>query len=141
MAKPKSPTKEHERLARLLEIARALPEAVVEPKGDHATFTVRKKVFAYYLRNHHGDGIVSVCFRAEPGANRDLVAADPERFYLPAYIGARGWGALRLDRGKVSWSEVEQLVSDSYRLAAPKRLAASLHAEPVRPAPKRATKR
>jgi phosphoribosylglycinamide formyltransferase-1 len=113
-------------LARLTKVALALPEAACERMGDHATFTVRKKVFAYFLNDHHGDGIVSVCFRAEPGVNGDLVAAYPDRFYLPAYIGPRGWGAVRLDRGKVDWAEVATLMTDSYRLAAPKRLIGQL---------------
>jgi hypothetical protein len=49
------------RLARLTEICLALPEASRRDSGSHATFLVRKKTFAYYLENHHGDGIVSVC--------------------------------------------------------------------------------
>ena len=52
-----------------------------------------------------------------------MIAHDPERFYLPAYIGPKGWVALRLDRGEVDWEEVGRLVVDSYRLVAPKRLA------------------
>jgi hypothetical protein len=55
-----------------------------------------------------------------------LVAAQPERFYLPAYIGPRGWVALRLDRGKIDWEEVGELVTGSYRLIAPKRLLKDL---------------
>jgi len=46
----------------------------------------------------------------------------PARFYLPAYIGPRGWIALRLDTGKVDWDEVAELVMGSYRLIAPKRM-------------------
>jgi predicted DNA-binding protein (MmcQ/YjbR family) len=100
----------------------ALPEAVRADHGSHATFTVRKKVFAYFLNDHHGDGIVSVCTRAFPGENRKLIEAHPKKFYLPAYIGPRGWVGLRLDRGKVDWDEVRDLVTASYLQAAPKRL-------------------
>jgi hypothetical protein len=53
--------------------------------GKHAAFAVRNKTFAYYLDDHHGDGIVSVVCKVEPGANDALVAADVRRFYLPAY--------------------------------------------------------
>jgi phosphoribosylglycinamide formyltransferase-1 len=88
---------------------------------------IRKKVFAWFLNDHHGDGIVSVACKALPGDNTVLAAAQPERFYLPAYMGPRGWIALRLDRGKVDWEEVAELVAGSYRLLAPKRLAALLH--------------
>ena len=117
------PSQEDPRLARLTEICLALPEASRRDSGSHATFLVRKMTFAYYLHNHHGDGIVSVCCKTPLGENRDMIALDPERFYMPAYIGPRGWVALRLDRGEVDWEEVGRLVIDSYRLVAPKRLA------------------
>jgi hypothetical protein len=89
------------RLARLTRICKALPEAARRDSGSHATFLVRKKIFAYFLNDHHGDGIVSVACKALPGDNTALASAQPARFYLPAYIGPRGWIALRLDRGKV----------------------------------------
>jgi hypothetical protein len=114
---------EDRRLARLTRICLALPEAAREDAGDHAAFLVRGKKFAYYLDNHHGDGIVAVCCRAVPGDNELLVASDPARFYRPAYIGPRGWVGLRLDGARIEWGEVAELVTDSYRLAAPKRLA------------------
>ena len=95
-------------------------------EGSHASFLVRKKTFAYYLDNHHGDGIVAACFKVALGGNADLVASDPARFYLPAYIGPRGWVALRLDVGDIDWEEVAGLAADSFRLAAPKKLAAQI---------------
>lgn len=110
-------------LDRLSKICLALPEATVERTGDHATFKVRKKVFAYFLDNHHGDGIVSVCFKTRLGEHQDLARAQPERFYIPAYIGPRGWAGLRLDRGRVNWSEVEAFVRSSYAAVAPKTLS------------------
>jgi hypothetical protein len=110
------------RLVRLTKICLALPEAARRDSGSHAAFLVRKSTFAYFLNDHHGDGIVSVACKAFPGDNTALVAAQPARFYLPAYIGPRGWIALRLDRGKVDWDEVAELVVGSYRLTAPKRL-------------------
>jgi predicted DNA-binding protein (MmcQ/YjbR family) len=115
---------EDRRLVRLTKICLALPEASCERSGSHAAFRVRKKVFAYYLDNHHGDGIVAVCFKAASGQNAEMAAVDPTRFYLPAYIGPRGWAGLRLDVGALDWEEVAELVVDSYRLVAPKRLAA-----------------
>ena len=111
------------RLARLMKICLALPEAIQEPAARHAAFLVRKHVFAYYLNDHHGDGIISVCCKVLPGDNEALIAAHPERFYMPAYIGPRGWVALRLDVGGLDWNEVAELVVGSYQLIAPKRLA------------------
>jgi hypothetical protein len=113
-------------LRRLSRICLALPEAVGEHHTSHAIFRVRSRVFAYYLHDHHGDGIVAVGCRTARGENKDWVAADRSRFYLPAYIGARGWVGLRLDVAPVDWLQVSQFVVESYRLAAPKRLAAQV---------------
>ena len=115
-------------LRKLASICLRLPGAERESLGDHADFRVRGKVFAYFLDNHHGDGIVSVCCRSQLGENVDRVSRDPDKYYLPAYIGPRGWFGLRLDRGPVDWSEVENIVENSYRLAAPKSLVKALDA-------------
>ena len=110
-------------LPRLTTLCLALPEAACERQGSHATFRVRKKVFSYFLDDHHGDGIVSVCVKALPGDHTALIASDPVKFYAPAYIGPRGWVGLRLDRGKVDWDEVNEMLIGSYLQTAPKKLA------------------
>jgi predicted DNA-binding protein (MmcQ/YjbR family) len=122
---PNSQAKAREdfRLARITELCRALPESDRSLRGDHADFRVRQRVFAYFLNNHHGDGIVSICCKSELGKNVDRASSDPERFYLPAYIGARGWFGLRLDRGPIDWREVANILELSYCLVAPKVLA------------------
>ena len=127
MAKPRMPKRstEDKRLSRLTEIALALPEAQRQIYGSHAQFLVRKKTFAYFLDNHHGDGIVAVTCKVLPGENKALAEAQPDRFYLPAYIASRGWVALRLDRGKIDWAEVKELLRSSYAMIAPKRLRTS----------------
>lgn len=114
---------EDPRLSRLTKIALALPGTARELHGSHAAFLVRKKKFGYFLDNHHGDGIVAVTCKVMPGDNTTLVAAQPKRFYLPAYVGPRGWVALRLDIGKIDWDEVRELLVCSYQLTAPKKLA------------------
>jgi len=124
MARRKSA--EDPRLARLTEIALALPEASRQIYGSHAQFLVRKKTFAYFLDNHHGDGIVAVTCKVLPGDNKLLAEAQPRRFYLPDYLASRGWVGLHLDVGKVDWSEVKELLGSSYGLIAPARLAEQL---------------
>jgi predicted DNA-binding protein (MmcQ/YjbR family) len=124
---------EDRRLVRLTKICLALPETAREMLGDHAGFKVRKKTFAYFLNNHHGDGIVAACVKMAPGDNAKLAAVDPTRFYLPAYIGPRGWIGVRLDVGKVDWAEVTDFVGDSYRLVAPRRLIALMAGAPPKP--------
>ena len=130
----KKPQTKDGRLARLMKICLALPEAIQEQASRHATFLVRKAVFAYYLNDHHGDGIVSVCCKVLPGDNEALVAAQPAKFYLPAYIGPRGWVALRLDVSGLDWNEVAELVVGSYQLIAPKRLALLANSDSVKAA-------
>jgi hypothetical protein len=114
---------EDPRLSRVTKLALDLPETSRQIYGGHAQFLVRKKTFAYFLDNHHGDGIVAVTCKVLPGDNKALVDAQPRRFYLPAYIASRGWVALRLDTGKIDWDEVRELLLGSYALVAPKRLA------------------
>jgi hypothetical protein len=122
------PTKEADKRRRkLVEICRALPEAVTEVAGaTHLAFRVRKKIFAYYLFDHHGDGVISLCCKAGPGEQGRLVEEDPRRFFVPAYLGPSGWVGVRLDLSRVDWSEIAYLVQTSYRMTAPKKLAAQL---------------
>ena len=120
---------EDPRLTRLTEIALRLPEATRKIYGSHAQFLVRKKTFAYFLNNHHGDGMVAITGKVLPGDNKALADAQPKRFYLPAYIGAKGWVALRLDVGKIDWEEVEELLKGSYGLVAPRKLAEQVQTE------------
>jgi predicted DNA-binding protein (MmcQ/YjbR family) len=54
-----------------------------------------------------------------------LVASDPDRFFVPKYVGSKGWVGIRLD-GDPDWAEISEAVEDSYRLIAPKRLVAQL---------------
>jgi hypothetical protein len=116
-----------ERLNRLVELCDTLPEAEWERSGRHATFRVRRRTFAYYLDDHRGnEGIVGVVVRAAPGEADGLIAANPDRYYRPAYLHHRGWVGLRLDTPEVDWEEVAGLVTDSYLLQAPKRLVAQV---------------
>ena len=113
-----------QRLDRVTRICKALPEASYELAGRHASYQVRKKTFAYYLNDHHGDGMIAVCAKVLPGDNTALIAAQPQKFYMPSYIGPRGWVALRLDIPGVDWGEVSELIRGSYRLVAPSKLGA-----------------
>jgi phosphoribosylglycinamide formyltransferase-1 len=120
------PAGEDQRLTQLAAICEAFPEVERERMGVHSRFVVRKKTFAYFLNDHHGDGIVSLCVKVVSGESGELIASDPERFYRPAYLGANGWVGLRLDVGEVDWGEVAAFAANSYRLLAPRRLAAQL---------------
>jgi predicted DNA-binding protein (MmcQ/YjbR family) len=121
-SRPKAAKGAHLLLRQLSKICLSMPEATRRDLNEHADFRVRDKVFAYFLNNHHGDGIVSVCCKSALGENVDRASREPARFYLPPYIGPRGWFGLRLDAEAVDWSEVKNLVELSYGLVAPKRL-------------------
>ncbi len=112
-----------EPLDQLRAICLALPEASEAGGVGRPSFKVRGKIFA--MRHRHA-GRWSMWCKAPPGVQALLVEADPTRFFVPPYVGARGWVGLRLDRGPLDWEEVADLLTDSYRLIAPKRLAASL---------------
>jgi predicted DNA-binding protein (MmcQ/YjbR family) len=105
---------------RLRAICLALPEAIETEAWGDPTFRVRNKIFAMEKR---GDGRISVWCKAPPGSQMVLVGADPERFFVPPYVGPKGWVGMRLDC-KPDWDEVAAVVKRSYRLIAPKRLAA-----------------
>jgi len=90
--------------------------------GAHADFRVRGRIFAYFLRNHGGDGITAACFKSHLGEHVEHVKQAPDRFYLPRFIGRRGWFGLRLDLGEIDWEEVRVLAGVSYDLVAPKAL-------------------
>jgi predicted DNA-binding protein (MmcQ/YjbR family) len=108
--------------ARLLEICLDLPGVTVS--GDrHIAFEVGKRRFAYYLDDHHGDGRLALNCKLPHGDMEALVALDPRRFFVPAYLGAKGWIGVRLDQEDVDWDEVARFVAVSYRLVAPRRLA------------------
>jgi hypothetical protein len=117
---PRKTSKPDARLTKLKKICLQFPGATCECFGRHARFMVRKKVFVYFLNDHHGDGVVSVCAKVLPGDNTVLATAQPARFFLPAYIVPRGWVGLRLDLigndGDLDWDEVTELVAGSYRL-------------------------
>jgi hypothetical protein len=113
------------RRERLIKVCRALPEVKNEVVGDdHIAFRLRKKIFAYYLFDHHGDGIIAVCCKSSLNEQRRLTRHDAEIFFVPAYLGARGWVAMRLDLDEVDWDTVDDLVKRAYQAIAPRKLAA-----------------
>jgi hypothetical protein len=110
-------------LARLRKICLALPESHEVEAWGEPTFRVRNKLFAMYASsgNHHGSGRPAVWCKAGPGNQELMVQANPERFFVPPYVGPAGWVGVWLD-GVVDWGEVSDLLRDSYVLVAPKKL-------------------
>ena len=103
----------------------ALPEVTERlSHGEPTWFVCGKRVFVTYADRHHDDRLAFWC-AAPAGAQQVLVTSAPERFFVPPYVGQRGWLGVWLDV-LVDWDEIADLVADAYRTVAPKRLAASL---------------
>jgi len=117
-------TESAQRQAKLLEVCSDLPEVEVEAAGDHLSFRIRKKTLAYYLYDHHGDGKIAFCCKSSLNDQRRLVREDPDSFFVPAYLGAKGWIAIRLDLETVDWDAVKELARRAYQDLAPRKLAA-----------------
>ncbi len=114
-----------ERRARLVKICQDLPEVVIEPAGEsHMAFRIRKRIFAYYLFDHHGDGLIAFTCKSSLSEQRRLVKSDPDSFFVPAYLGSKGWIAIRLDLDEVDWDAVSELARIAYQDLAPRKLAA-----------------
>ena len=109
-------------LDRLRAICLDLPGATEQETWGDPTFRVRDKIFAMPKR---GDGRLSLWCKAPPGMQEILVAADPDRYFVPPYVGHNGWIGTRLDVD-VDWDELADHVTASYRMTAPKRLLALL---------------
>ena len=114
-------------ITRLRKICLALPEAHEVEAWGEPTFRVRNKIFAMYASpgTHHTQGRPATWLKAGPANQPFLVRTAPDRFFVPPYVGSSGWVGVWLD-GDVDWQEVGALVRDSWRLTAPKRLAATL---------------
>ena len=112
-------------LTALRRICLALPETTERLSHGEPTWFVRdKKTFVSYADHHHDDRVAFSC-AAPPGAQQAMVASDPERFFVPPYVGPSGWVGIWLD-GRADWGELGQLLRDAYRLVAPKRLVRAL---------------
>ena len=64
--------------------------------------------------------------RSATGSGR---TSGPERFFVPPYVGGRGWLGVRLDVPDIDWDEIEELLADAYRQVAPRRLVAEARVE------------
>jgi predicted DNA-binding protein (MmcQ/YjbR family) len=100
----------------------ALPEASEEGGVGNPTFKVRGKIFAM---RHQVDGRMSVWLKAPPGAQSALIHTSPQIFFVPPYVGHHGWVGAWLD-ANLDWDHIGELIEESYRMTAPKRLSAQL---------------
>jgi hypothetical protein len=133
-------------LSRLRRICLALPQAAEVEAWGTSTFRCGKifAMFSHANDHQHSGGRFGVWLKAAPGNQQLMVRDDPDRFFVPPYVGPSGWIGVRLDKDP-PWDEIAQLIEESWRLIAPKKLvkahtertshAIGQPAKPAAPAP------
>ena len=114
-------------LARLRDLCLPFPEAVEAGGVGAPSFTVGGKIFAM---QHRHDGRPTLWCKAPPGTQELLVGAEPERFFRPPYVGHHGWIGMWIDITDVDWPYIAELIDESYRMTASKRLVTLLAGNP-----------
>ncbi len=118
------------------EVCLSFPEVEEVLSHGSPNFRVRGKTFASYIVNHHGDGRVALWLNAPDGAQAFHTRDEPGQFFVPPYVGPRGWLGVRLDRG-LAWKRIALLVRAAYEKVAPVKLRASIGRTIDIPPPKR----
>ena len=107
------------------ELCLAWPETTEVQAHGSPDFRVANKTFATLAINHHGDGHLALWLAAPPGATSMLVDAEPDYYYVPPYVGPKGWLGVDLDRG-LGWVRIAEHVREAYVQVAPRRLTTQL---------------
>jgi hypothetical protein len=111
--KPPSLPGAAKQLARVRRFCLALPGTTERPSHGAATFFVKQKVFVYFVDNHHGDGRLALWCAAPAGAQAMLVDSNPAHYFVPPYVGHRGWVGVRLDLD-AAWREITSVIESAY---------------------------
>jgi hypothetical protein len=114
-----------ELLGRIRAICLALPEATEGGGVGNPSWRVRDKIFA--MRHDSHAGRWGIWCKAPAGMQRSLVDGDPQRYFVPPYVGVHGWIGISLEADQ-DWGVVADLIEEAYRMTAPKRLVAQLDA-------------
>jgi predicted DNA-binding protein (MmcQ/YjbR family) len=126
MAHPRMYDDSNRVIRRLRAVCLALPDAFEKEAWGECTFRVTGgSMFAMTDSNHHGSGHLAVWVKAPPMVQEILVHSDAKRFFVPPYVGSKGWVGVRLDY-KVDWDEVAGILKDGYLMSAPKRRGGSV---------------
>jgi hypothetical protein len=117
---------------RLRKVCLALPETFEKEAWGECTFRViGGSMFAMTDNNHHGSGHLAVWVKAPPMVQEILVKSDSRRFFVPPYVGPKGWVGVRFD-DRVNWDELAGILKDGYLMSAPKKLAGRPVSKPKR---------
>ncbi len=116
---------ERAELQQVRQLCLTLPEVSERLSHGAPTWFAGKKTMATFMDDHHGDGRLALWVAAPPGAQHDMVEQEPDRFFVPPYVGHRGWLGVRLDHAP-DWDEVADILDEAYREVALKRMLAQL---------------
>jgi hypothetical protein len=98
-------------------ISVSLPEATeILTWETDATFRVRSKIFAI-----SSEGATHVSIKSTPLVQEDLIDRDPGTFARAAHVGRFGW--VQVDLERIDVAELESLLSQAWRMTAPRKLA------------------
>ena len=111
-----------EHLRRVRRICSALPGTTEKLSHGEPTFFVTKKVYAMFANNHHDDGHIAIWIPAPPGLQATLIKTEPKKFFMPPYVGVRGWVGIELK--EVGDDELGFHISEAWRLIAPRKMMA-----------------
>lgn len=121
-------------LDRLRRIVEAWPETDERISHGSPTWWGGKKTFASFHDDHHGDGRVALWVKSDFDTQQDLVEANPEFFFVPPYVGHKGWLGVEVGeigggpKAGLDWDVVAELLEAGYRSVAPKRALLQLDA-------------
>jgi len=104
-------------LTRVRALVHALPDVTEKLSHGAPTFFVKKKSFANFVDNHHGDGRLALWCMAPPGAQAMLVDSNPDHYFVPPYVGYMGWVGVRLDRDN-AWPQIAAVLEAAYETRA-----------------------
>jgi hypothetical protein len=105
---------------RVRSICLSLPGVYEKAAWGEPTFRIeRGKMFLMFADNHHDDGRVAVWCMSTPDSREMLQSIDPDRYFVPPYVGPSGWVGVRLE-GRVDWTILEDVIREGHRLGAPK---------------------
>ena len=111
-------------LARVRKICLSPPETTERKSHGAPSFLVRDKVcFVNYMDHHHDDRRLALWCACPAGMRDGLVKAQPDQYFVPRYVGFRGWIGVRLDRG-LEWERIAGVIEEAYISVAPSRLVA-----------------
>lgn len=117
-------------LDRLRRICLGFPGAYEKVAWSAPTFRVGARQFAMFADDHHGVGFAGVWLKAPEGAQEELVASDPARFYVPPYVGPAGWVGVKTD-ARTDWKLLAGLLAEAYENAAAGQSAAKIARGPA----------